>query len=78
MNDNDNNNNIKCLRCGTEMVEAIFETYTYIGSQPIVKRTRKGILSAPVQSGVNCLVCRKCGYIELRAAEPHKLKFRTE
>ncbi|EXM39544.1 hypothetical protein [Ruminococcus albus] len=76
MNDTDNNNNIKCLRCGTDMVEANFETY--MCSQPIVKRTRKGILSAPVQSGVNCLVCRKCGYIELRAAEPHKLKFRTE
>ena len=76
MNDTDNNNNIKCLRCGTDMVEANFETY--MSSQPIVKRTRKGILSAPVQSAVKCLVCRKCGYIELRAAEPHKLKFRTE
>jgi rubrerythrin len=76
MNDNDNDNNIKCLRCGTDMVEANFETY--MSAQPIVKRTRKGILSAPVQSGVNCLVCRKCGYIELRATEPHKLKFRTE
>ena len=76
MSDSDNDNNIKCLRCGTEMVEANF--VTYMCSQPIVQRTRKGVLSAPVQSGTKCMVCQNCGYIELRATEPHKLKFRTE
>ena len=70
------NNNIKCLRCETQMVEA--ELLTYMATQPIVQRTRKGVLSAPVQSGVKCLVCQNCGYIELRAKGPHKLKFRTE
>ena len=73
-NDNDN---IKCLRCENEMVTANLLTY-HSSQQPIVQRTRKGILSAPVQSGVKCLVCQKCGYIELRAEEPQKLKFRTE
>ena len=72
-NDNDN---IKCLRCENEMVTA--NLLTYPSWQPIVQRTRKGILSAPVQSGVKCLVCQKCGYIELSAEEPQKLKFRTE
>ena len=76
MNENDNDNNIKCLRCGNEMVEANF--LTYMSTQPIVQRTRKGVLSAPVQSAVKCLVCQNCGYIELRATEPKKLKFRTE
>ena len=76
MSDSDNDNNVNCLRCGTEMVEAYF--MTYMSSQPIVQRVRKGALSAPVQSVVKCMVCQNCGYIELRAKEPQKLKFRTE
>ncbi|MBQ8966162.1 hypothetical protein [Ruminococcus sp.] len=74
--ENTNNENLKCLRCGEEMVTA--ELLMYLASQPVVQRTRKGVLSAPVQSATQCYVCRNCGYIELRAKEPHKLKFRTE
>lgn len=75
--DNTDNENMKCLRCDSEMVTAELLTGMY-SYQPVVRRTRKGALSAPVQSGVECLVCRSCGYIELRATEPQKLKFRTE
>ena len=74
--ENNENENMKCLRCGEEMVTA--NLLMYPASQPVVQRTRKGLLSAPVQSGTQCLVCIKCGYIELRATQPHKLKFRTE
>ncbi len=64
---------MECLRCKEEMFTAklcgdMYETGIYL------KNKKKGIFETAKTSSVTCYVCPKCGYVELKADEPKKIR----
>lgn len=63
---------MKCTKCDTEMVMAVL---TGNNIYPVLlKNKRKRLLDAEKMVEVSCYVCPECGYIELYAKEPQKIK----
>lgn len=63
---------MKCVKCDSEMIQA---EITGNNIYPLIlKNKRKGILASTIRTDVLCYVCPECGYIELYAREPKKLK----
>ena len=57
---------MKCPTCNIEMLEAYLLGDGIINVTIVTAAERKS-------SRVECLVCPKCGRIELKAEKPHKL-----
>lgn len=64
---------MECMRCKVEMFDAKFKADTF-GTGAYLTNKKKGLLESEKQCTVSCYVCPKCGYVELHADEPEKLK----
>lgn len=62
---------MNCPKCDCEMKPAVLN-----GARIPVYLTnkRKGIFEEEKISAVDCYVCPKCGYIELKAVSPEKFR----
>lgn len=63
---------MECLRCKGEMITAKLRG-DMVGSEVLLTNKKKGILEVEKRSGVECYVCPKCGYVELKATNPREL-----
>ena len=63
---------VKCVKCDSEMIQAVL---TGNNIYPLfLKNKRNGIIDSEKRADVICYVCPECGYIELYAKDPKKLK----
>jgi predicted nucleic-acid-binding Zn-ribbon protein len=63
---------MKCVKCDSEMIQA---ELTGNNMYPLIlKNKKKGIFDSEMRMDVLCYVCPECGYIELYAKDPKKLK----
>ncbi len=63
---------MKCVKCECEMIQA---ELTGNNIYPLfLKNKRNGIIDSEKRADVICYVCPECGYIELYAKDPKKLK----
>lgn len=63
---------MRCNKCDTEMFNA---KLTASNLYPVIlANKKKGIFEPSEKCDVLCYVCPKCGYIELYAEKPEKLK----
>ena len=62
-----------CFRCKEEMFNAKLKG-DVIGTVVYLTNRKKGLWETEKSSTVLCYVCSKCGYIELVAENPKKLK----
>ena len=63
---------MKCSKCSEEMFHAQLTGNTLY--PVLLTNKKKGFMESEKRSAVLCYVCPKCGYIELYAEEPKKLK----
>ena len=59
---------MECIHCKSEMTQVNFFTF---GGIEIESKT-KSVFETPERSAVECYVCGKCGYIELKAKDHKK------
>lgn len=64
---------MKCIKCGEEMFRAQLTDGASLCPVRLTNK-KKGFLEPEKRSAVLCYVCPKCGYLELYAEEPQKLK----
>lgn len=64
---------MECLRCKADMFKAHLKGDA-VGTGVYLTNKKKGIPESEKISAVTCYVCPECGYIELHADEPAKLK----
>ena len=63
---------MNCVKCECEMIQA---ELTGNNIYPLIlKNKRNGILDSEKRTDVICYVCPECGYIELYAKDPQRLK----
>lgn len=63
---------MKCVKCDSEMIQA---ELTGNNIYPLILKNKKSsILDSEKRMDVLCHVCPDCGYIELYAKDPKKLK----
>ena len=62
---------MECLRCKAEMFPAKLSAYP---GEPYLMNKKPGLLEPEKRSRIGCFVCPACGYVELKAEEPSKLK----
>ena len=60
---------MNCLRCNNEMKIAVL-TGDALGTPAWLHYKKKGIFETEKRSAVDCYVCTKCGYVELKAKTP--------
>lgn len=60
---------MECIKCKNEMTKAKFFMF---GGIEIQSET-KSVFETPERSNIECYVCNKCGYVELKA--PNYKKF---
>lgn len=63
---------MKCVKCNAEMKNV--DLHGFAGSFPYLAFKEKHLIGEEKRSGVDCLVCPDCGYIELRAKNPEAFK----
>ncbi len=63
---------MECLRCKEEMYEANF-VGDHLGMLPYITNKKKSLFEAERRSNVVCMVCKNCGYIELKASDAKKV-----
>ena len=63
---------MRCSKCDTEMFQANLTGNTLFPL--LLTNKKKGVFESEKRSAVLCYVCPKCGYIELYAENPEKLK----
>ena len=62
----------KCSKCDSEMKEAKLSS-DIVGTKAYLINKEPGILGTQKQTEVVCMVCPKCGHIELFAKNPASL-----
>ncbi|MBQ7944975.1 MAG: hypothetical protein IJ326_13060 [Lachnospiraceae bacterium] len=64
---------MECLRCKEEMFNAKLCGDAY-GTGLFLRSKKKGMFEMAKDSTVSCYVCPECGYVELKADEPKKIR----
>ncbi len=59
---------MECMKCKNEMTKA--ELFSFGGIE--IKSKTKSLLETPEISRIECYVCNKCGYVELKATDYKK------
>ena len=64
---------MNCMKCKTEMFSAKLCADTF-GMGAYLTNKKKGLLESEKQCAIKCFVCPNCGYVELQADEPKKIR----
>lgn len=64
---------MECLRCKEVMFTAKLCGDAY-GTGMYLKNKKEGMFATEKTSTVTCYVCPECGYVELKADEPKKIR----
>mgnify|MGYP007066384385 FL=1 len=65
--------NMQCFKCETEMKKVKF-IGNAAGMPSYLAYKEKGVFNPEIRDNVECYVCPKCGYIELKAENPSLFK----
>lgn len=66
----------KCDKCDVEMFTADICSIFPSPAPLILRKRNKGFFETECRSELECYVCPECGYIELYAKEPKKIRGR--